>query len=287
MIIRPLLFILCLASVVSASDLQTITGAELVSTSWGDGDSFRVRFPTGENHTIRLYGADCMEWHISGPSDARRLREQRRYFGISDYGGDPSASIELAKALGEAAAVRVRDLLSDPFTVYTAHADGRGDRRFKRVYAFVQTEGGEDLATLLISEGLARAHGVTRSTADGLTRDSYRESLKDSELIAARAGKGIWKYTDWTTISYQRRLQRMEKREEALAMGTAEPTESIPLNAASRNDLMRIPGVGPSRAAGIIEARPFKSIDELVRVHGIGAHTLEALKPWVRLDPAP
>jgi hypothetical protein len=54
------------------------------SPTWlrADEDSFQIQTPEGQEHTIRLYGADCIEWHVSDDSDARRLRAQRRYFGI-------------------------------------------------------------------------------------------------------------------------------------------------------------------------------------------------------------
>lgn len=267
--------------VVSASELQTFHGVELVPTDWADGDSFRVRLPDGEEVTLRLYGVDCMEWHVSHESDARRLRAQRRYFGIAGYGNHAAESIQLAKSIGEAAAVRVRSWLSTPFTVHTAFADGRGDPRFRRVYAFVTTSEGQDLGTLLVASGLARAYGITRSTADGLSRGEVREVLKDAELIAAREGRGAWKYTNWKHLPEERRQQRLEEREDQLALGRAEPTEPVQLNTASRDELMAIPGIGEVTALAIIEARPFQGVDDLLRVRGIGPKTLEKLRLWV------
>jgi competence ComEA-like helix-hairpin-helix protein len=54
--------------------------------------------------------------------------------------------------------------------------------------------------------------------------------------------------------------------------------EQIDLNSASANDLDKLYGVGESRAQSIIEARPFSSVDDLVRVKGIGEITLEKIK---------
>jgi endonuclease YncB( thermonuclease family) len=139
-----------------AADLQTFDSVRLIPVDWADGDSFRVRFPDGSEHTLRLYGADCLEWHVADDSDARRLRTQRRYFGISDFGGAAESSIRMAKSLGGAAAKEVERLLARPFSVSTAFADGRGDARYTRIYAFVTTSTGEDLATLLVKNGLAR-----------------------------------------------------------------------------------------------------------------------------------
>ena len=64
--------------------LQTFSGCTLVEAEWADGDSFPVRLPDGRQVTSRLYGADCIEWHVNDETLARRLRAQRRYFGIAD-----------------------------------------------------------------------------------------------------------------------------------------------------------------------------------------------------------
>ncbi len=60
---------------------------------------------------------------------------------------------------------------------------------------------------------------------------------------------------------------------------------------ASRAELAMLPGVGPSLARAIILERtaggPFRSIDDLTRVKGIGPARLAALRPWLRLEGAP
>ncbi len=58
----------------------------------------------------------------------------------------------------------------------------------------------------------------------------------------------------------------------------------IDVNAASEQELQRLPGVGPVTARRIAEARaaaPFKTPDDLRRVKGIGPKTLEAIRPFV------
>lgn len=275
---------LLLLPTVYASQLQTINGVKFVPASWADGDSFRVEFPDGAQYTIRLYGVDCFEWHLTDESDARRLRAQRRYFGLSDFGGSAAQSIALAKRIGEAAGLKTQAWLSRPFTVHTAFADGRGSEKFKRIYGFVTTADGQDLATRLVAEGLARAYGVVRSTPDGQSHKDYRDHLKDTEFIAARKSKGAWAYTDWDSLSEERREQRREELEERIALGTQPATASVNINTASRDELMRIPGVGEVTALSIIEDRPFKSVADLIRVRGIGEKTLEKLTPWVNTD---
>lgn len=45
--------------------------------------------------------------------------------------------------------------------MHTAEADARGDANFKRVYAFVVTSDGKDVAEELVRMGLARAYGTS------------------------------------------------------------------------------------------------------------------------------
>ncbi len=257
-----------------ATGLFSIPHCNLVITDWADGDSFPITTPSGEQFTIRLYGADCFEWHVADDTDARRLRAQRRYFGVQD--------IQAAKDLGEQGALLTRAALSKPFTVHTAWTDGRGSARYKRYYGFVTTSTGEDLATLLVRNGLARAFGVYRQTPT-LSADEYEARLDDLELTSARSGTGAWALTDWDRIADDRGLQRAEEAELALAQGN-QPLgrdERIDLNTATRDELMRLPGIGETMAYRIIENRPYTAPGDLTRVSGIGVKTFEKIEPFL------
>ncbi len=59
----------------------------------------------------------------------------------------------------------------------------------------------------------------------------------------------------------------------------------LDLNAATAAELELLPRIGPKLAAAIVADRaargPFKSVDDLDRVPGIGARTVERLRGWV------
>jgi competence protein ComEA len=70
---------------------------------------------------------------------------------------------------------------------------------------------------------------------------------------------------------------------------TKEASLSIPIdiNRAPLTELQRLPGVGPKMSQKIVDEReksPFKSIDDLRRVHGIGPKTLERLRPYITVN---
>lgn len=57
----------------------------------------------------------------------------------------------------------------------------------------------------------------------------------------------------------------------------------LSINKASAQGLEGLPGVGPALAGRIVAGRPYRSVDDLDRVKGIGKKTLEKLRPLVEL----
>jgi len=266
--------------------MEKFANCTLVPTDWADGDSFLVRKPNNETMTVRLYGADCVEWHISDDTDARRLRTQRRYFGITESKPTARESIELAKDFGRAAADKTRSLLKRPFTIHTRMQKALGDGNHERFYAFVECADGSDLATELVRAGLARTHGVFADGPGQRTRDDYRGTLVDIELQAAKLGHGIWAHTDWNKLPAERMQQRQDEEESALATGKATLPENFRLNpnSAARDELMKLPKIGETLADRIIEARadkPFAKPGDLMRVPGIKENTFEQIRPYL------
>ena len=62
-------------------------------------------------------------------------------------------------------------------------------------------------------------------------------------------------------------------------------SEKININKADETELQNLPGIGPAKAAAILEYRntsgPFKAIEDLKNISGIGDKTFEKLKDLI------
>jgi competence protein ComEA len=47
------------------------------------------------------------------------------------------------------------------------------------------------------------------------------------------------------------------------------PGETVNINTAPKEDLDKLPGIGPVKAQAIIEGRPFEKIEDIMKVKGI------------------
>jgi outer membrane murein-binding lipoprotein Lpp len=62
-------------------------------------------------------------------------------------------------------------------------------------------------------------------------------------------------------------------------------TELLDINTASQRKLLTLPGIGRAMAAHIQAARPFATLDDLLRVSGITETMIEIIKPHIVVSP--
>jgi competence protein ComEA len=85
-----------------------------------------------------------------------------------------------------------------------------------------------------------------------------------------------------TTEETQIKKDKKGKKEQNLK------EKSININTATKEDLIKLPGVGPSTAEKIIEYREkingFKKIEDIMKVKGIGQKKFEKMKPYIFIE---
>ena len=258
-----------------AADLQMFSNARLINDPANDGDSFLVE-ANGKSFHVRLYFVDCPETLFASKSDAQRVREQTRYFGLSDA----ARTIHF----GNKAKTFIDHVLVKPFTVHTAFASALGRSSKGRVYGFITTADGNDLASLLVKNGFARTYGMGRETFDGVSRDEMVKRLRDFEISAMLKRVGVWSESDPDRIAELRSKQRSEDRElqevRDQVTKAKSPQGLVNLNTASEKELQSIKGIGPVLAERIIAGRPYRTVDDLLKVKGIGPKILETIRPY-------
>ena len=81
----------------------------------------------------------------------------------------------------------------------------------------------------------------------------------------------------------------------ALALACASLSQpalaAVNLNTASRDELVAVPGIGPTKAQAIVDHRsakgPFKSVDDLKEVKGFRGKLVERLRPELTVTAVP
>ena len=171
-------------SLVSAKEWTTLENCRLIPNEFNDGDSFHAEHD-GKEFIFRLYFVDCPEAEDSFPE---RVQEQAQYFGIS-----PERAIEIGKYAKSVTA----QVLSDGFKVVTRFQDALGRSKLPRFYAFVFVDGQDpnvpaDLNAILISNGLARLHGVKATAPDAPSVSELERLYGKLEQEAKAGGYGAW-----------------------------------------------------------------------------------------------
>jgi competence ComEA-like helix-hairpin-helix protein len=284
----------CLAS----APWVTLQGGHYLIKRPNDGDSFHVSLE-GHEYIFRLYFVDAPE---TSAEFRDRVEEQATYFGVT---------VDQVLHVGELAKEFTREKLTDSFLVRTCWEDAGGRSRMQRFYAFVQTRTG-DLGEQLVENGLARAHSAT-AKPEGLTsaaaewknlikleHKAKREKIggwgdnEDRMMVRAQqpeSERGIDPFDKFFHPAGEMPVQAAAKPVATPGATPAASEETTPsgfpaqtkldVNTASLTELENVPGIGPSIAERIIEARPFKSADDLQRVKGIGAgKRYEKIRPF-------
>jgi competence protein ComEA len=85
----------------------------------------------------------------------------------------------------------------------------------------------------------------------------------------------------------KREVTTFETSKTVIASGKQSVSFPLDLNKADFDQLLKLPGIGPSMAKRVIDYRtktPFYSIDDIMKVKGIGEKTFEKLKGMITVN---
>ena len=144
--------------------------------------------------------------------------------------------------------------------------------------------------------GAVENPGVYRLPPDSLVQDAIAMAggnVGDADLIAINLAHPL---SDGEQIYVPRQGEAsppalLSTQASGLATGgfkaadlPAQAITPIDLNTATAAELEALPGIGPKTATSIIAGRPYSSIEDLLRVKGIGEATLAKLRPYVKVE---
>jgi competence ComEA-like helix-hairpin-helix protein len=95
------------------------------------------------------------------------------------------------------------------------------------------------------------------------------------EKEAKQKGLGAWRSTIdvWDSFDYQKKLAALPDLEGKLNINTA-----------TKEELVLLPGIGPTYSQRIIEFRPFNRIEDLQKVKGIGPKIFARIKDRISVE---
>ena len=137
------------------------------------------------------------------------------------------------------------------------------------------------VAGAVVRPGLYRLGGAPR-VADAL--DAAGGPAPDADLDAVNLAAAV---ADGERVYLPRKGEAPPGAVAGGASGPGSNPAPLDLNTATAEQLEELPGVGPSTAAAILAYRqqhgPFRSVDQLLEVRGIGEARLAELRPKVRV----
>jgi competence protein ComEA len=142
----------------------------------------------------------------------------------------------------------------------TIMVDISGEVKKPGVYEFAEGQ--------IINDAIEAAGGFTKN-AD---QDYVNKNINKAE-----------KLTDQQKIYIPARNEQENSIEGVVTEESQDISGKVNINSASLSELDSLPGIGPSYAQRIIDARPFSKIEDIKNISGIGDATFEKIKDLISI----
>jgi competence protein ComEA len=223
------------------------TGQQALLTAWPKSAQLAVTFLVGVVATLlATYFFSLTHWRTQ-PADLQHIESQSLAVDLNHAG---RAELLLLPGVGEAMADRI-----------IAYRNANGP--FRNV------------------NDLRRVNGVGPALIGRIRDQVFVDAALDMDNIEPMAANRSPLHSKGTPSSADAR-KSTSRKEGALV-------SQIDINRANAEELQKLPGIGPKLAQRILDERAkqrFQSIEALRRVSGIGAKTLERLRPFVMVNQA-
>lgn len=129
-------------------------------------------------------------------------------------------------------------------------------------------------------QGAVNRPGVYKLAATARVYDAIKRAGGTTEAASLKGVNQAQKLHDQSQIYVPNQAEAVSPTDDNSATNGSSAT--VNLNSATETELQNISGIGPKKAAAIIDYRQnagsFQKVEDLIKVKGIGAKTLESIK---------
>lgn len=218
--------------------------------------------------------------------------------GLVDLNTASKAALEKLPGVGAATADNI--IAARPFKTVEdlKNVKGIGEAKFDKLKSLVTVEGAKAVHRAegqTSPKGRAAAEGekqtvgglVDLNTADKAALEALPgvgPAVAD-RIIAARPFKTVDDLKNVKGIGDARFAALKDMvvvgEEEVVAHPKLQPGQTININTASQDQLESLLGIGPVKAKAIIDGRPYKTIEDIMKVKGIKQKTFDKIKAYI------